>query len=54
MKKYAVIAYYDSPYGEKGTIISKHKNYELAEKAAAAKDKNGWLGIIELRENVRG
>ena len=38
---YVVVAY-DGPYGKAGEIISKHKTYAAAERAAKG---NTWLAI---------
>jgi hypothetical protein len=45
--RYAVTCYYDSPYGPKGTVLSKHTTHELAE-AAERKYTGGFTGIIAL------
>lgn len=42
---WAVVAAYDGPYGAKGTVVSCHRSYEAAAKAAR---DNNWLAIVEL------
>lgn len=50
--EYVVIAAYDGPFGEKGDLISKHRTYENAEKAANRKAPGGsriWVAIRDTR-----
>ncbi len=50
--EYIVIAAYDGPYGMKGRLLSKHKSYAAAEKAAHRKapgESRNWLQIEEIR-----
>lgn len=44
-KKWAasVVAAYDGPHGPKGTVISRHRTIEAAEKKAKG---NNWLKVI--------
>ena len=50
--RYKVIAWYDGPFGAKGTILSRHRSHELAEKAAKHRDPGGsWLGIREIDQH---
>lgn len=53
--EYAVVAAYDGPYGEQGDLISKHKSYEAAEKAASRKapgEMRHWLAIRDTRSYI--
>lgn len=50
--EYVVVAAHDGPYGEQGTLISKHKSYDAAQKAAAIKapgEYRNWLAIRDTR-----
>jgi hypothetical protein len=51
--QYAVIAAYDGPFGDQGDLISKHRTYKAAEKAAnrrAPSESRNWIKIIDLSD----
>lgn len=53
-KNYLVVAWYDGPFGPKGTVISRHGSQELAERALKKKAPGGsgnWLGIRDKRDD---
>ena len=55
-REWLVISAYDSPYGEQGTVLSRHNTYDLAEKAAkrlAPGEARNWLKIKHV-DDVTG
>lgn len=50
--EWIVVAAYDGPYGQKGDMLSKHRTYEAAEKAAkrrARGEARNWIALRDTR-----
>jgi FKBP-type peptidyl-prolyl cis-trans isomerase 2 len=52
-KNYAVRVDYDCRLGDRGKIISRHKTYELARKAAKKTGFDSCLSIRDVRDYTK-
>jgi hypothetical protein len=46
---WAIVVAYSGPYGEKGTVLSRHATAELAERALR-RYSSGGSGFLAIRE----
>lgn len=47
-KQWAVVCAYDSPYGERGAVLSRHERHELAERKERRDYPGGFTRIVNI------